>query len=69
MAEKRSKKALWLEILSYVLLGVSASNCYNGWKPADELDWAMWVGNLLLGLVAVAYIATHPSVLGRSKQK
>ena len=69
MAEMGKTKGVALELISYILLGISATNCYNGWKPADELDWAMWVGNLLFVLVAVAYIATHPSVLGRSKQE
>ena len=69
MADKSMTKAVVLELMSYILLGVSITNCYNGWKPVDELGWAMWAGNLLLGLVAVAYIVTHASVFGRSKQK
>ena len=69
MAEKGKTKGVALELISYILLGISATNCYNGWKPADELDWAMWAGNLLLGVVAVAYMVKHPSVFGRSKHK
>ena len=69
MAEKGKTKSLVLEIIAYLLLGLAVTNCYKGWMPADELGWAMWAGNLMLGMVAIAYIATHPSVFGRSKQK
>lgn len=69
MADKGKAKDVVLEIIAYLLLGLAITNCYKGWMPADELGWAMWVGNLMLGLVAIAYIATHPSVFGRDKQK
>ena len=69
MAEKGKTKSLVLEIIAYLLLGLAVTNCYKGWMPADEFGWAMWAGNLMLGLVTIAYIATHPSVFGRSKHK
>ena len=69
MAKNVKTKGVALEIFAYLLLGLAVTNCYKGWMPADELGWAMWAGNLILGLVAIAYIATHPSVFGRSKQK
>ncbi len=37
-------------------MGIATANCYLGWKPEGDIDWLMWAGNLILGIVALVYI-------------
>ena len=37
-------------------MGIATANCYLGWKPEGDIDWLMWAGNLILGIVAFVYI-------------
>ena len=49
---KRAVKAL----IGYILMGIATANFYLGWKPEGDIDWLMWAGNLILGIVAFVYI-------------
>ena len=49
---KRAVRAL----IGYDLMGIATANCYLGWKPEGDIDWLMWTGNLILGIVALVYI-------------
>ena len=42
-----------------VLLGIATVNCYHGWMPGSDLEWAMWAGNCILGVIALIYIFRH----------
>lgn len=53
---KRGLRAL----IGYILMGIATANCYLGWKPEDDREWLMWVGNLILGIVALVYIFNSP---------
>ena len=58
MSNKPKKR--WLRIaIGYALLGVASVNCVYGWKPATELEWSMWIGNVLLFIVAHNYTWKH----------
>ena len=53
--ESKLKKGL-RALIGYVLMGIATANCYLGWKPESDIDWLMWTGNLILGIVAFVYI-------------
>jgi hypothetical protein len=49
-------------LIGYILMGIATTNCYLGWKPQDDLDWLMWTGNFILGIVALVYIFKGPKL-------
>ena len=53
--DSKLKKGL-RALVGYVLMGIATANCYLGWKPKGDIDWLMWAGNLILGIVALVYI-------------
>lgn len=53
--DSKLKKGL-RALVGYVLMGIATANCYLGWKPEGDIDWLMWTGNLILGIVAFVYI-------------
>ncbi|MBO5894636.1 MAG: hypothetical protein J6Q33_02480 [Alistipes sp.] len=46
-------------IVALVLLGIATVNCYHGWMPGSDLEWSMWAGNCILGIIALIYIFRH----------
>lgn len=46
-------------IVALVLLGIATVNCYHGWMPVSDLEWSMWAGNCILGVIALIYIFRH----------
>ena len=53
--DSKLKKGL-RALIGYILMGIATANCYLGWKPEGDIDWLMWAGNLIRGLVALVYI-------------
>ena len=54
MSDKPKKR--WLRSsIGYILMGIASVNLVYGWKPTTELEWSMWIGNVLLFIVAHGY--------------
>ena len=54
MSDRRKKN--WIRSsIGYILMGIASVNLVYGWKPTTELEWSMWIGNVLLFIVAHDY--------------
>ena len=56
-------------IVAAVVVGLSISQCVDGWRPCCNMAWIKWCVHLACGAIGVAYIIKYSLMLKRLNEE